>query len=155
AERRSTQTKTDSIFCRDDGHALGSPNPDPVLLKEDHVLVDFWRKVVQKLFQLLKQRGREIPFDTANAIPTGREARTAEFVEPIHQDFPIPKAIEKDAHGSDIESLGAEPKLMADYPLNLRHDRAQIFCTIRHGDIHEVFDRAAICKIVVHRTNIV
>src|SRR6185295_17415156 len=93
--------------------------------------------------------------DTANAIPTGREACAAEFVEPIHQNFPIPKAIEKDAHGSDIESLGAEPKLMADNPLDLSHDRAQIFCTIWHGDIHEFFDRTAIRKIVVHRADIV
>ena len=44
---------------------------------------------------------------------------------------------------------------MADDPLDLRHDRAQIFCAVRHGDIHEFFDRAAVRKIVVHRTDIV
>ena len=44
---------------------------------------------------------------------------------------------------------------MADDPLDLRHDRAQVFRAVRHGDIHEFFDRAAVRKIVVHRADVV
>ena len=115
----------------------------------------FGGKVVEKLFELIEQRGRKVPLDSADAIPTGCQSRAAEFVEPIHQNFTIAETIEKHGHGSDVERLGAEPKLMADDPLDFRHDRAQVFRPVRHGNIHELFDGAAVGEIVVHRADVV
>ena len=98
---------------------------------------------------------REVAFDPADAVPTGREAGAAQFVEPVQQDFPIPERVKEHGHGTDIQRLCAEPELMADDALDLPHDGAKIFGTLRYGDVHQFLDRPAIGKVVVHGADII
>ena len=115
----------------------------------------FGRKVVEELAELLNQRRRKIAFDTADAIPTGRQPRAAQFVEPIQQNFPIAETVKKDGHRADVRGLGTQPELMTDDALDFCDDGTQVVRTVRNGDVHELFDCATVGKVVVHGADIV
>ena len=57
-------------------------------------------------FFLLREGGK-IPLDATDSIPTRRQPGSAELIEPIQQNLPVAKGIEKDRHGPDIEGLRA------------------------------------------------
>src|SRR5207237_7040162 len=74
---------------------------------------------------------------------------------PVQQDLTAPERVEEYGHRADIQCLRPQPELMADDPLDLRHDGAQELSPLRHRNVHQLLDRATIGEVVVHRADII
>ena len=112
-------------------------------------------KRLQKFAQAIDQRRREIAVHSPDPKIIQRQARAAELFEKVEQDFPFAERPEEHRHGPNIQGLRTQPEEMADDPLNLSHDRPDVFGPFRDRDAHQFFNGTHVGVIVRHGAHVV
>src|SRR5262249_20711637 len=134
---------------------LGAFYPDAVGSQQFFVLVDFGSDEGEKLFDVLFEALIGLVLTAPDPEGVGGETGTAIFFENLENLFPIAEGVEERRHGSNVERVGAEPKLVAGNAIELGEDDANVVSAWRRLDIQELLDGLTIAQPVGDRGNVV
>ena len=134
----------------DHADILGALQPDAVGGQQRFVFVDLRREEGQEILYVLFEAGVSLILAAADAEGMRGEARAAVLFENLQNLFPVAEGVEQRRHGSDIERVRAQPKLVAGNAIQFGQDHANVLRARRRLHVHQLLDRFAVAQPIRH-----
>ena len=129
--------------------------PDAVGGQQFLVFVDLGGSEIEELNHVALKALVSFVLAAADAEGMRGQPSAAILFENLQNLFPVAEGVKKRRHGADIESVRAQPKLMARQAIQFRENYPNIFGSRRRFDVEEFFDRFAVAQPVRDRGHII
>ncbi len=155
AQYRPGYAESDAIGARDYADILGSLQPDAVGGKQRFVFVDLGREEGQEIRYVFFEAGVSLVLAAADAKGMRGQARAAVPFENLQDFLPVAEGVEQRRHGSDVERVRAQPKLVAGNTIQFSQDHANVLRARWRFHVHQFLDRFAVAQPIRHGGTIV
>ena len=155
AQRRSGDAEGDGVGRGEIADLLEAAHPDGIAGEEVFILVDLGRHHVEEVLHLGVEVHGRLERDAADAEVGGHHALAGDVFKDAHGLFALAPAVEKHAHGADVEGMGAEPDQVRLDTRDLVEQHAEDLRALGDLEAEQLLDGEAVAEVVRHRTEIV
>src|SRR5207244_5950746 len=141
----------DAVLVRDCAHALGALDPNTVGREQFFVFIDLWGDEIYKLLHIAFEPVIGLVLTAANSKRMRSQARAAVLLENLENFFAVAEGVEERRDRADIQSMRAQPKLVAGNSIQLRENDSNVFCARWRLHIEQLLDRLAVTQSIGNR----